>query len=369
MSPEGRWDVGRVRALYPALADGYAYLDGAAGTQVPADGDRRHRRRPTGPGSATSAARSRPAGARTRSSPSAGGPWPTWSAGMPDGVILGPNMTTLTYRLAAALAAGWAAGRRGGGVPARPRRQRPALGAGRGQGRGDGALGRGRPGHRRAAGRPVRGAGHRADPAGRGQRGQQRARHPARRGRDHGHRPRRRRPDLRGRGARRRPRAGGRGRARAPTSTPPAPTSGPARTSAPWSPTRPCWRRSARTSWPRPRTTVPGAVRAGHLAVRRLRRGGGRRRPPGLARPGRRRHPPPAGAGLDGRRRGLRAGAVRGPAERPGGDGARDHLRQGGPADGHRLLHRGRPRPRGRWPSTWPPAGSTSGTATTTPGS
>jgi len=26
------FDVGRVRALYPALADGYAYLDGAAGT-------------------------------------------------------------------------------------------------------------------------------------------------------------------------------------------------------------------------------------------------------------------------------------------------------------------------------------------------
>src|SRR5829696_5037819 len=30
------FDVGRVRALYPALGDGYAYLDGAAGTQVPA---------------------------------------------------------------------------------------------------------------------------------------------------------------------------------------------------------------------------------------------------------------------------------------------------------------------------------------------
>src|SRR5947208_16010414 len=28
-------DVGAVRAAYPALADGYAYLDGAAGTQVP----------------------------------------------------------------------------------------------------------------------------------------------------------------------------------------------------------------------------------------------------------------------------------------------------------------------------------------------
>src|SRR5438034_10812287 len=29
-------DVAAVRAAYPALADGYAYLDGAAGTQVPA---------------------------------------------------------------------------------------------------------------------------------------------------------------------------------------------------------------------------------------------------------------------------------------------------------------------------------------------
>ena len=30
------YDVAAVRAKYPALADGYAYLDGAAGTQVPA---------------------------------------------------------------------------------------------------------------------------------------------------------------------------------------------------------------------------------------------------------------------------------------------------------------------------------------------
>ena len=29
------FDVARVRASYPALADGHAYLDGAAGTQVP----------------------------------------------------------------------------------------------------------------------------------------------------------------------------------------------------------------------------------------------------------------------------------------------------------------------------------------------
>ena len=29
------YDVAAVRAAYPALADGFAYLDGAAGTQVP----------------------------------------------------------------------------------------------------------------------------------------------------------------------------------------------------------------------------------------------------------------------------------------------------------------------------------------------
>ena len=28
-------DVGRIRSSYPALSDGYAYLDGAAGTQMP----------------------------------------------------------------------------------------------------------------------------------------------------------------------------------------------------------------------------------------------------------------------------------------------------------------------------------------------
>ena len=78
------WDVGRVRALYPALADGYAYLDGP-----PAPRCRpwwwRPSPAPTGPGSATWAAPSRPAAARTSSSPSAGGPWPTWSAASPTG--------------------------------------------------------------------------------------------------------------------------------------------------------------------------------------------------------------------------------------------------------------------------------------------
>jgi cysteine desulfurase family protein (TIGR01976 family) len=103
------FDVGRVRALYPALADGYAYLDGAAGTQVP------------------QAVVDAIAGAYRQGIGNAGGAFPASGrsdaivaacrgavadlvGGDPDGVVLGPNMTTLTYRLAAALAAGWGAG-------------------------------------------------------------------------------------------------------------------------------------------------------------------------------------------------------------------------------------------------------------------
>jgi cysteine desulfurase family protein (TIGR01976 family) len=103
------WDVGRVRALYPALADGHAYLDGAAGTQVPA-----------GVIEAI-------AGAYRAGIGNVGGAFPASErsdaivagcrravadlvGGEPDGVVLGPNMTTLTYRLANALAAGWGEG-------------------------------------------------------------------------------------------------------------------------------------------------------------------------------------------------------------------------------------------------------------------
>ncbi len=103
------FDVTRVRASYPALADGYAYLDGAAGTQVPA--------------SVISAI----ADAYTGGLGNAGGAFPASQrsvaitqqcreavadlvGGEPDGVILGPNMTTLTYRMAAALADTWRPG-------------------------------------------------------------------------------------------------------------------------------------------------------------------------------------------------------------------------------------------------------------------
>ena len=103
------FDVNKVRAAYPALADGYAYLDGAAGTQLPA------------------AVIDAIAGAYRAGLGNAGGIFPAsrrsdaitsecraaladLTGGQPEGIILGPNMTTLTYRLARSLAAGWRAG-------------------------------------------------------------------------------------------------------------------------------------------------------------------------------------------------------------------------------------------------------------------
>src|SRR6266508_4167908 len=100
------FDVARVRACYPALGDGHAYLDGAAGTQVPR------------------AVLDAVAGAYRAGIGNVGGAFPASRrsdalvaecrravadlvGGEPDGVVLGPNMTTLTYRLAATLAAGW----------------------------------------------------------------------------------------------------------------------------------------------------------------------------------------------------------------------------------------------------------------------
>jgi len=103
------FDVSRVRAGYPALRDGFAYLDGAAGTQVPA------------------AVIEAIAAAYRSGIGNTGGAFPAsgragsivaecrravadLTGGSPDGVILGPNMTTLTYRLAEVLSRRWGPG-------------------------------------------------------------------------------------------------------------------------------------------------------------------------------------------------------------------------------------------------------------------
>ena len=115
MNPDGfgeaprDWDVGRVRALYPALADGYAYLDGAAGTQVPrtvVDAIAGAYRSGIGNvgGAFPASRRSDAIVAECRQAVA------DLVGGQPEGVVLGPNMTTLTYRLAAVLAAGWGPG-------------------------------------------------------------------------------------------------------------------------------------------------------------------------------------------------------------------------------------------------------------------
>ena len=225
------FDVAAVRAGYPALADGFAYLDGAAGTQVPAavmDAIGAAYRSGLGnaggrfPASQRSTALT--AGCRQAVADLTGGD--------PAGVILGPNMTTLTYRLAGTLARDWGPGdevvvsRLDHDANVRPWVQ-AAERAGATVRWAEVDISTGE----LPAG-PVRGAAVRADPAGRGDRGQQRARHPAGRARDHRRGPGGRRAQLRGRRARHAACARSTWPRWARTSTPPAPTSGPARTSA-----------------------------------------------------------------------------------------------------------------------------------------
>src|SRR5215831_10078617 len=102
-------DVSAVRAAYPALADGYAYLDGAAGTQLPVpviDAISNAHRSGLGnsDGAFPASARSDAIVAECRRAIA------DLVGGNPAGVILGPNMTTLTYRVAATLARDWGPG-------------------------------------------------------------------------------------------------------------------------------------------------------------------------------------------------------------------------------------------------------------------
>jgi cysteine desulfurase family protein (TIGR01976 family) len=109
-SPAGGYDVEAVRARYPALADGWAYLDGAAGTQVPravieaesaayAGGLGNH-------GGAFAASKRSDAltnAAREAVADLLGAP-------SPQGVVLGPSSTALAYRFAQALGRTWRPG-------------------------------------------------------------------------------------------------------------------------------------------------------------------------------------------------------------------------------------------------------------------
>jgi selenocysteine lyase/cysteine desulfurase len=103
------FQVAKVRDLYPALGDGYAYLDGAAGTQTPACvidaiGNAYAAGLSNAGGIFPSSQRADAITAACRAAVA------DLVGGDPAGVVLGPNMTTLTYRMAAALADTWRAG-------------------------------------------------------------------------------------------------------------------------------------------------------------------------------------------------------------------------------------------------------------------
>ena len=105
----GAFDVAAVRALYPALADGHAYLDGAAGTQVPvsvieaiAAAYRAGIGNLGGAFAASGRADAIVAGARAAVADLIGA--------APEGVVFGPSATTLAYRISDALSRAWTAG-------------------------------------------------------------------------------------------------------------------------------------------------------------------------------------------------------------------------------------------------------------------
>jgi cysteine desulfurase family protein (TIGR01976 family) len=103
------FDVAAVRALYPALADGHAYLDGAAGTQVPlsvieaiASAYRAGLGNLDGAFAASARSGAIVAGARAAVADLVGA--------VPEGVVFGPSATALAYRIADALSRAWTSG-------------------------------------------------------------------------------------------------------------------------------------------------------------------------------------------------------------------------------------------------------------------
>ena len=108
LDPES-FDVAGVRALYPALADGHAYLDGAAGTQVPfsvIEAIAAAYRTGLGnlDGAFAASARSGAIVAEARAAVA------DLVGAAPEGVVFGPSATALAYRIADALSRAWTSG-------------------------------------------------------------------------------------------------------------------------------------------------------------------------------------------------------------------------------------------------------------------
>jgi cysteine desulfurase family protein (TIGR01976 family) len=105
----GSFDIAAVRALYPALADGHAYLDGAAGTQVPVsviDAIAAAYRAGIGNlgGAFAASRRAVEIVAEARAAVA------DLTGGTADGVVFGPSATALAYRISDALSRAWTPG-------------------------------------------------------------------------------------------------------------------------------------------------------------------------------------------------------------------------------------------------------------------
>src|SRR3954465_4221618 len=106
---EGRLDVARVRGLFPGLADGFVHTDGPAGSLLPEGGSRAIPHAPRTPiahrgGVFPAAGRAEAIVTAARAAIA------DLVGGAPAGVVLGPNMTTLTYSMARTLARTWRPG-------------------------------------------------------------------------------------------------------------------------------------------------------------------------------------------------------------------------------------------------------------------
>ena len=105
----GSFDVAAVRALYPALADGHAYLDGAAGTQVPVSvieaiaAAYSHGFGNLG-GAFAASGRAGAIVAEARAAVA------DLVGGTAEGVVFGPSATTHAYQVSGALSRAWTAG-------------------------------------------------------------------------------------------------------------------------------------------------------------------------------------------------------------------------------------------------------------------
>ena len=256
------YDVAKVRAHFPALESGLAFFDGPGGSQTPDVVGEAVRSTLVGPlsnrGDLTVAQDN-----AERAVVEARAALGDLLGAAPDGVVFGRSFTQLTFDVSRAMAKEW--GPDDEVVVTRLDHDgnvRP-VGDRRRGGRRHRAVGRLRPGDRRALDGVAGGRPHQPDQAGRGHRRLQPDRDPARPARGRGAGARGRCVAVRRRGAPHPARQPVAGASRARTSWAARRTSSSARTPAWWPDGWSCWSGCTRTSWCPRRTRCPNGSSSG----------------------------------------------------------------------------------------------------------